>query len=349
MLLMPWMKLRCLTLWAAISVVALFIATPARAADNSGLKRIQTIALSGPEGRLDHLALDRVHHRLFVANMPNSSLDVVDLAQGKLVHQVPGQNGIQGIAYAPDLNLIFVGNGSGSCNVFDGRDYHLVKSLRPGDDCDNVRYDPNTKRAYVIHAPQSLAVVDARTQQVVKDIRLPGDPESFQLEKGRPRIYLNTPSPAQVVVIDTDKQVVASVYRLKRGGSNFPMALDEGNHRLFVGCRRPPLLDVLDTETGREVTSIEIPGDTDDIWYDAGEKRLYVSTGAGYLAVIRQVDSDHYETVARVPTERGARTCLYDPASRRLYLVVPRHLGHPEIWVYQVTKAAARLWPPRYR
>ena len=95
--------------------------------------------------------------------------------------------------------------------------------------------------------------------------------------------------------------------------------------------------------------AIEIPGDTDDIWYDAGEKRLYVSTGAGYLAVIRQVDPDHYETVARVPTERGARTCLYDPASRRLYLVVPRHLGHPEIWVYQVTKAAARLWPPRYR
>jgi DNA-binding beta-propeller fold protein YncE len=332
-------RLRCFTLWAAAGVVALAIGAVAHAAESAGLKRIQVIALSGPEGRLDHLALDAVHHRLFVANMPNSSLDVVDLEQGKLVHQVPGQHGIQGIAYAPDLNLIFVGNGSGSCNVFDGRDYRLVKSLRPGDDCDNVRYDPKTQRAYVIHAPQSLAVVDARTKQVLHDIRLPGDPESFQLEKGRPRIYLNTPSPAQVVVIDTDRKVVTSVYRLKRGGSNFPMALDEAHHRLFVGCRRPPLLDVLDTETGREVTSIEIPGDTDDVWYDASDKRIYVSTGAGYLAVIKQVDGDHYETVARLPTERGARTCLYDSAARRLYLVVPRHSGRsaPEIWVYQAS------------
>jgi DNA-binding beta-propeller fold protein YncE len=315
-----------------------------RAADNSGLKRIQTIPLAGPEGRLDHLALDAVHHRLFVANMPNSSLDVVDLAQGKLVRQVPGQQGIQGIAYAPDLNLIFVGNGSGTCNVFDGRDYHLVKSLHPGDDCDNVRYDPKTKRAYVIHAPQSLAVLDAKTQQLLKDIRLPGDPESFQLEKGRPRIYLNTPSPAQVVVVDTDKKAVTAVYRLKRAGSNFPMALDEQHQRLFVGCRRPPLVDVLDTETGREVTSIEIPGDTDDVWYDAAAQRLYVSTGAGYVAVIRQVDPDQYETVSHLPTARGARTSLYDPASRRLYLLVPRHSGRtaPEIWVYQASRGAGR-------
>src|SRR5207245_673501 len=116
---------------------------------------------------------------------------------------------------------------------FDGRDYHRVKSLHPGDDCDNVRYDPKTQRAYVIHGPQSLAVIDAKTQQVIKEIRLPADPESFQLEKSRPRIYLNTPSPAQVVVIDTGKQAVATVFRLKRGESNFPMALDESHHRLF--------------------------------------------------------------------------------------------------------------------
>jgi len=335
-----------LVVGAACGLIAVYIATPLRAVEppSAPLQRVQTIPLAGPEGRLDHLALDPVHHRLFVANMPNSSLDVVDLALGKLIRQVPGQRGIQGIAYAPDLNLIFVGDGGGECNVFDGRDYHRVKSLRPGDDCDNVRYDPKTQRAYLIHAPQSLAVIDARTQQITKEIRLPGDPESFQLEKGRPRIYLNTPSPPQVVVIDTAMQSVATVYRLRRAGSNFPMALDEAHHRLFVVCRRPPLLDVLDTETGREMASVEIPGDTDDVWYDPGNRRIYVSTGAGYLAVIRQTDPDHYEAMARVPTARGARTCLYDPASRRLYLVVPRRDGRAaaEIWVYQCA-ADARL------
>jgi DNA-binding beta-propeller fold protein YncE len=332
---MRLIDLRRFTLGAAACLLGAVAA--AYTAESAGLKQVGTIRLAGPEGRLDHLALDTVHRRLFIANMPNRSLDVVDLAQGKLIRQVPGQHEIQGIAYAPDLNLIFVGNGSGECNVFDGRDYHRVTSLHPGDDCDNVRYDPKTQRAYVIHAPQSLAVIDAKTQQVMKEIRLPAAPESFQLEKGRPRIYLNTPSPAQVAVIDTDKQTVATVYRLKRGGANFPMALDERHHRLFVGCRRPPLLDVLDTETGREVAAVEIPGDTDDLWYDAADQRLYVSAGEGYLAVIRQVDPDRYETAARLPTARGARTSLYDPTARRLYLVVPRRSGRPapEIWVYQ--------------
>jgi DNA-binding beta-propeller fold protein YncE len=283
------------------------------------------------------MALDPVHHRLFVANMPNSSLDIVDLEIGKLIRQVPGQRGIQGIAYAADLDVIFVGNGSGTLNVFDGRDYHLSKSLHPGDDCDNVRYDPSTLRAYVIHAPQSLAVVDARSREIMKEISLPGDPESFQLERNRPRIYLNTPSPSQVVVIDTEKQAVAKAYPLKRGAANFPIALDETHHRLLVGCRTPPLLDVLDTETGAEVTSIAIPGDTDDVWYDPAQRRVYVSCGEGYLAVLSQTDPDQYATIARVPTQRGARTSLYDPTSHRLYLLVPRQSGSPtpEVWVFQ--------------
>jgi hypothetical protein len=323
--------------WGALSCRA---AEP----DNTPLRRVQTIPLAGPTGRLDHMALDTAHHRLFVANMPNSSLDIVDLAQGKLIKQVPGQRGIQGIAYAVDLDLIFVGNGSGSFNVFDGRDYHLLKSLHPGDDCDNVRYDTRTQRVYVIHAPRSLAVIDAKTRTLLKEIPLPADPESFQLERGRPRIYLNTPSPSQVVVIDTEKSAVQKLYPLKRGGENFPMALDEAHHRLLVGCRRPPVLVVLDTETGREVASVAIPGDTDDVWYDAEQRRIYFSCGEGYLAVLRQSDPDHYQVVARLPTQRGARTSLYDPGSHRLYLLVPRHADSsaPEVWVFRTDQGGNR-------
>jgi len=312
--------------------------------ETASLRRMQTIPLAGPTGRLDHLAVDPVHHRLFVANMPNSSLDVVDLVQGQLVKQVPGQRGIQGIAYAADLDVILVGNGSGELNLFNGRDYHLLKGLHPGDDCDNVRYDPRTRLAFVIHAPRSLAVIDASTRTLVQEIPLPADPESFQLERGRPRIYLNTPSPSQVVVIDTEKRSVRKVYRLTRGGANFPMALDEAHHRLVVGCRRPPLLDVLDTETGREVASVTIPGDTDDVWYDAEQQRIYVSCGEGYLAVLRQSDPDHYEIVSRVRTQRGARTSLYDQASHLLYLLVPRHADSaaPEVWVFQTRQGDTR-------
>jgi DNA-binding beta-propeller fold protein YncE len=155
------------------------------------LERIQTIQLKGPDGRLDHLALDATHARLFVANMANGSLDVVDLKKGTLLKQIPGQKGIQGIAYAADLNRIFVGVGVvGVCNVFEGDQFALVKSL-PFPDADNVRYDPRTQRVYVAHAEKALAVINAKTLEVLADIKLPGAPESFQLEKDRPRLYLN--------------------------------------------------------------------------------------------------------------------------------------------------------------
>jgi DNA-binding beta-propeller fold protein YncE len=168
------------------------------------LERVQTIQLKGPHGRLDHVALDATHARLFVANMANGSLDIVDLKNGMLLKQISGQKGIQGIAYAADLNRIFVGvGGAGVCNVFDGDQFALVKSL-PFPDADNVRYDSRTQRVYVAHADKALAVINGKTLEVLADIKLPGAPESFQLEKDRPRLYLNAPSSYHLVVIDTD-------------------------------------------------------------------------------------------------------------------------------------------------
>ena len=301
------------------------------------LERIQTIQLKGPHGRLDHLALDATHARLFVANMANGSLDIVDLKKGTLLKQIPGQKGIQGIAYAADLNRIFVGVGEvGVCNVFDGDSLALVKSL-PFPDADNVRYDSRTQRVYVAHADKALAVINGKTLEVLADIKLPGGPESFQLEKERPRLYLNAPSSYQVVVIDTDGNKVINQFPLKLANGNFPLALDEADHRLFIGCRRKPMVIVLDTETGKEVTSVPIPGDTDDVFFDVKRKRIYASCGAGFIAVIRQIDADHYDMLAKIPTVKLARTSLFDPETGRLYQVVPRHddSAGPEIWVYQ--------------
>jgi DNA-binding beta-propeller fold protein YncE len=269
--------------------------------------------------------------------MANSSLDIVDLRAGKLVKQIPDQRKIQGIAYAANLDRIFVGNGQdGVCSVFDGTDYRLLKAIKL-DDADNVRYDPHTGRIYVSHAENALAVVDAKSMELLADIKLPGPPEAFQLEKQRPRLYLNSPSPSQVVVVDTQKDEVIARYPLTLAGANYPLALDEAGHRLFVGCRRKPMVVVLDSETGKELAGVPIPGDTDDLFYDAKRKRLYVSCGAGSLAVLRQTDAGGFEMQAKLPTTALARTSLFDADTGRLYLVVPRQPGKdgPEVWVYQ--------------
>ncbi len=337
------MKPACHFRRTRVSALAVaFCLVPVCAAQAPGadppLKRVQVIPLKGPPGRLDHLALDARHGRLFVANMANRSLDVVDLKAGRLVKQVPGQRKIQGLAYAADLDRIFVGTGEdGVCNAFDGRDYGLLKAFKL-DDADNVRYDARTHRVYVTHAEKGLAVLDGSKLELLAEVHLPAAPEAFQLEKGHPRLYLNTPSPSQVVVVDTDQNAVVGRFPLTRAGHNFPLALDEANHRIFIGCRNRPMVVVLDMDAGKEVASVPIPVDTDDLFFDARHKRLYVSCGEGFLAVVRQVDADHYQPEARLPTVKMARTCLFDPDGGRLYLVVPRREGKegPEVWVYEV-------------
>jgi hypothetical protein len=308
------------------------------AADPPALERIQTMVLKGKAGKLDHLVVDNKNERLFQANKVNNTLDIVDLKAGKLVKQITGQAGIQGVAYAADLGRLYSGLGTGGfCNIFDAKSYQLLKTIKFTDDADNVRYNPGTHLVYVAHAEKGLGVIDGKSLELKADISLPGPAESFQLEAGRPRLYLNTPSPSQVVVIDTDKNEVVKNYPLKMAAANYPLALDETNHRLFIGCRKKPLIVIMDSETGTEITSVAIPADTDDVFYDARRKRIYASCGEGYLAVIRQMDADHYEMQEKLPTIKDARTCYFDAETGRLYLAVPRQASKegPEIWVYQ--------------
>jgi DNA-binding beta-propeller fold protein YncE len=312
-------------------------APAAAAAEPTTLKLLQTIPLKGAPGRLDHMAIDGKGGRLFVANLSNNSLDVVDLKAGKLVKQVPGQTKIQGIAYAPDLDRLFVGNGvSGTLNVFDGKGCSLLKSLA-FPDADNVRYNPRTRLVYVEHAERTLTALDARTYEKKAEIKLPGRPEAFLLEPGRSRLYLNALGPSMVVVIDTDKHEVLHRWPLKLADRGYPVALDAANRRLFVAAREKPVIVVLNADSGAAITAVPIPADVDDLFYDAKRKRLYASCGEGALAVIRQRDADHYEVLEKIPTVKLARTCLFDPAGDRLYLGLPRQEGKegPEIRVYQ--------------
>jgi DNA-binding beta-propeller fold protein YncE len=280
---------------------------------------------------------------LFVANTCNNSLDVVDLKAGALLKQVPGQGRIRGIAYAPDLDRVFVGNGTGGVfNAFDGQDYGLLKSLPLGDDADNVRYNPATRRIYVVHADEELAVIEADGYSTRSPIPLPKSLGAFQLEAGRPRMYVNAKDAGLVVAIDTRKDEIIARFPVAPAGVNAALAIDEPDRRLFVGCRRDPSLVVMDSDSGKVVARVPIPGDVDDLYFDAKGRRIYASCGDGAIAVIRQVDPDRYESLGAVPSVKGARTSVFNPEDGRLYLAVPRRTErpeqeNPEVWVYHCT------------
>ena len=301
------------------------------------LTLVGTIDLPAVEGRIDHLAVDTAAKRLYVAALGNNTVEVLDLTNNSHVKRLPGFREPQGIAVARDAKVVAVANGQGEGVQFiDAGDYHATKAVKLGDDSDNVRYDSTAKRLFVGFGGGTLASINPADGKVLGEAKLAGHPESFQLERSGSRVFVNVPDAGQIAVVDRTAMKVVTTWPVVGAKSNFPMALDEANHRVFVGCRRPAKALVYDTATGKESSSFDIVGDTDDLFYDAGRKRLYVSGGEGYVDVFQEQDAGRFIRIAHNATAAGARTSLWVPEQSRLYLAVP-HRGNQkaEIRVYE--------------
>jgi DNA-binding beta-propeller fold protein YncE len=327
------------------SVFVVFVAGCARVSTAQGpvkegqvLRQVQTIDLPGVEGRIDHFAADVKGNRLFMAALGNGTLEVIDTAAGRRVGSVTGLHKPQGVGFVPETGEIVVACGDdGTVRFYDAGTLKPAGVIEGLEDADNVRYDAGAGRLYVGYGGGALAVIDARQRKKVGEVRLDGHPESFQLEKEGKRIFVNVPEARHVAVVDRQRGAVVAKWALGEAKANFPMALDEGNHRLMVGCRQPARLVVLDTESGKAVATLPCAGDTDDVFYDAGRRRVYVSGGAGEVSVIAQKSADQYEAVGVVKTAAGARTSYFVAETGRLYVAVPRRGGQrAEVRVYAV-------------
>lgn len=296
-------------------------------AQSAPLKLKQTIPLPGVEGRIDHFAADSLGQRLFVCALGNNSVEVIDLRKGERVRSITGLGVPQGVGYSPEFNRLFVANDkNGICKIYDGKSFQAVGELKLEDDADNVRYDETSKKFYVGFGNGGIAVVNAADGKQAGSIKLTAHPEAFQLEKNGNRIFVNVPSSRHIAVVDRDKERVVAEWKTDLAFANFPMALDEANHRLFVGCRLPSKLVVLNTDTGDVVAKIDISGDADDIFYDRKRNRIYVICGAGKIDIIEQANPNTYKTLTRVDTANAARTGLFLPDQDTLFVAVP-HRG----------------------
>jgi DNA-binding beta-propeller fold protein YncE len=300
------------------------------------LKR--TIPLPGVEGRIDHLDLDIGGQRLFVCALGNNTVEVIDLNKGERIHTISGLGAPQGVAFVPELNRLLVANDKGGvCNIYDADSFQVIGKVDFADDADNVLYDSASKRIYVGFGSGGIGIINAVDGKQVGSIKLAAHPEAFELERQGHRIFVNVPTARHVAVIDRDKAEVIATWKTDGAFGNFPMALDEANHRLFVGCRLPSKLVVLDTASGKTVTSVGISGDPDDIFYDSKRHRVYVICGAGKIDIVDQTDANTYKALAKINTADGARSGLFVPEKDALFVAVP-HRGsqQAEIRRYQI-------------
>ena len=326
---------RCLIALTALLCIS---AVPAQEAPH--LKLVGAIELPGVEGRIDHFGIDVKGRRLFMSALGNNTVEVFDLAADKRLHTIGGVREPQGVTYAPSSNRIFVANGDdGTVRVFDGTTYGPISAVDFGSDADDTRYDAATSRVYVGYGEGGIGVLDATTARLLGEIKFKAHPEAFEVEKGGAKIYINIPDAQEIAVADWARRAIVARWPMHEYQSNFPMALDEKDGRLFVVTRRPAQFLALDAANGRIIAHLAVVGDSDDLWYDAAAKQIYISGGEGFISVVEQRDADHYRSVAKIRTAPGARTSFFSPEFRRLYLAVPHRGGQQaELRMYEAAR-----------
>lgn len=279
-----------------------------------------TIALPNTSGRIDHLSIDLARKRLFVAELANGSVDVIDLNTRNVIHRISGLDEPQGVIYLARSDVLAIAcGGDGTVRMFTGGDYSPHGIVNLGDDADNTRLDPSTGYIFVGYGSGGLAIIDPVRAAKVADISLPDHPEGFEIFDTR--AYVNLPDAHQIDVVDLNSAKLVAKWTTGALSANFPMALDNIGH-LAVVFRRPARLALLDLNSGRPVSTIDTCDDADDVFFDEQRARFIVSCGSGSIDVFA-VESGKLHAMARIPTSWGARTSLYVLELDRFFLATP--------------------------
>ena len=288
------------------------------------LKLEKVIEMPEVSGRIDHLAVNLKDKVVYVAALGNNTVEVLDLTKGTLLKTITGIKEPQGIAYIPETGEIAVASGgNGDCVFFNTLSFKQVATIHLAGDADNIRYNAAAKKMYVGYGDGGLAMIDPIAHQQTGDVKLPAHPESFQLDKKNNKLYVNLPDNHSIATIDLKSFTLTGTWKINKYTANFPMTLDTTNDLVFVGFRHPALLVSYNTQTGKQVSSNELVGDVDDIFYDADKQVILASGGDGYINMFRKQDATSYKRVADVPTRPGARTALLIP-SLQTFIVAER-------------------------
>jgi hypothetical protein len=298
------------------------------------------------DGDFDHLTPDVAGSRLFVTAEENSKVLVFDLKTNKLIHTIDDLKAPHSMLYRADLKKLFVVDSDlGEVKIYETDSYKPAGSIKVREGADASAYDPSTKYFYVVnggkdaHEPNAyVTVIDVAAGKTEADIKIDSDDvEGMVFEKAGPRMFLNVRGNNAVQVFDRTNRTLLATWPISQAGKKpTAIAFDEEAHRVFVGTRDPAKLIVLDSDSGKVVTSYPAAAMVDDMAYDGKSKRTYFA-GTEFLDVFRQHDADHYDRIGHIPTSFRAKTGVLVPELNRYYLAVPHHGKQTaELRVYEV-------------
>jgi len=335
---------------AAVLAVSAVVASQT-APSGGPLQLKASVAFPGVKGAFDHFAADVKGNRLFLAAEENKSVEIFDLKTGKHLHSVPGFDAPHAIVYVPENNTLLVTDSGpedgpeGYIRVVSLDSNKIRDSIKVLAAADSAGYDADTHLMYAdtggLEAKMNytvIAVIDVRQAKKVNEIKIDsGRVEAIQFEHSGSRMFANFRTKAEVGVFEKKDYKLLTTWPVPGAAENVPMALDEGNHRLFVVTRKPGKFFAFDTETGKVVATLPAVSRADDMAYDAQRKQIYVSGGDGFVGVYAQKDPDHYKQVGHVPSGPGAKISVFVPELNRLYVAATAEGANPaKILIYDI-------------
>ena len=280
-----------------------------------------TIPLGNVAGRLDHMAIDTARRHLFLAELGNGSLAMVDLADRKLLRRVTGLKEPQGVAYLADADLLAVADGGDGALLFlDPRDLAPLGRLELGSDADNLHVDGASGHLVAGYGEGALAIIDPKSHAKLADIPLGSHPEGFQITADGRQAFVNLPDAHRIAAIDLRAGREIASWLLTQLRSNFPLAVRSDGGVIAVAFRAPPTLALLDAGSGGFLTQQRSCSDADDVFFDERRQRIYLSCGDGAVDVFDRDKDGGLRRLARIETSSGARTSLFVPQLDRLYV-----------------------------
>ncbi len=328
-----------------LTLAALAVAANAR--NDGPLRLAQTIPLPEVDGRIDHFSIDMKGRRAFLAALARNTIEVVDLKAGRVTQTLPGFAKPQGVLFVPELNKLFVATGAdGALKILDGTSLTVTAMEHVSLGADAIGYDPRSREIYLGSGGGDankelgdLTVFSATTGARVAALTADAHAGGSLVESHGERVFVLVPEKAQVVVLDRKTHAQLAKWTVPAIQKNVALDLDEHGHRLFLGVRTPASVVVLNSDSGAVVTSVPTVGTLDGLWFDAATRRIYTTGGEGFVDVTRQIDADHYERLAHIPTGPVARTSVFVPKWRTLYVAVPRDKERgAELRVFEVVR-----------
>ena len=300
-----------------LAALCAVLAVPAGALAAPAYHVLNTYTLGG-DGGWDYLNLDPASGKLFITR--GTHVMVVDPANGKVVADITGLQGIHGTVFANGRAYVTEG-GANRLAVIDTKTFTKIGEIAVGTRPDAALYDPVSKRIFTFNSiSKDATAVDVASGKAVGTVPLGGKPEAAASD-GAGTIFVNIEDKSELVAFDAATLAVKQHYPLAPCEEPSGIAADVAHGRVFSGCDNK-LIAVTDMKTGKVLAQIPIGEGVDANRFDPATGLVFSSNGeSGTLTVAHEDNPGKFTVLQNLATAEGARTMELDAKSHRVYLV----------------------------